>query len=91
MVELMDSDVSAAGQSVPPEGSVLPLGYVGLVAPMNSLGFAPSPGLGLVYTGALVLLPAQQLVLSVQRRKAAEEVRDLPYDEAVSRSNVRVY
>ncbi len=72
-------------------GSRLPLGYLGIVAPMNSLGFAPNPGLGLVYEGAFVLLPAQQLVLSVQRRRAADEVRELPFEEAVTRKNVRIH
>lgn len=74
-----------------PDPSRLPLGYLGIVAPMNSLGFAPNPGLGLVYDGAFVLLPAQQLVFSVQRRKAAEEVQDLPYEEALARRSVRVH
>lgn len=73
------------------DGSRLPLDYLGIVAPMNSLGFAPNPGLGLVYDGAFVLLPAQQLVLSVQRRRAAEEVRELTFDEAAARKSVRVH
>ena len=73
------------------DGSRLPLGYLGIVAPMNSLGFAPNPGLGLVYDGAFLLLPAQQLVLSVQRRRAADEAQELPFDEAVARKGVRVH
>ncbi len=58
---------------------------------MNSLGFAPNPGLGLVYEGAFILLPAQHLVLTVQRRHAADEVRELTFDEAVARKGARLY
>ena len=58
---------------------------------MNSLGFAPNPGLGVAYEGAFVLLPAQQLVLSVQRRRAAEEVQELPFSDAAGRKGVRIH
>lgn len=70
--------------------SILPRGYLGVVAPMNSLGFAFNPGLGVVYDEVLVLLPAQALVFSFQQRRAAEEARALPYDEAAGREGVRV-
>jgi hypothetical protein len=70
--------------------SILPRGYLGVVAPMNSLGFAFNPGLGVVYDEVIVLLPAQALVFSFQQRRAAEEARDLPYDEAAGREGVRV-
>jgi hypothetical protein len=71
--------------------SILPLGYLGLCAPMNSLGFALSPGLGVVYDEVLLLLPGQTLVFSFQQRRAADEARRLPYDVAAGREGVRVF
>jgi hypothetical protein len=72
------------------DSSILPIGYLGLCAPMNSLGFALNPGLGLVYDEVLALLPAQSLVFSFQQRRAAEDARRLPYDVAAGREGVRV-
>ncbi len=70
--------------------SILPVGYLGIVAPMNSLGFALNPGLGVVYDEVIALLPAQTLIFSFQQRRAAEEARRLPYDEAAGTDGVRV-
>lgn len=58
---------------------------------MNSLGFALSPGIGVMYDEVLVLLPAQGLVFTFQRKRAAEEARSLPYDEAAGRPGIRVF
>ncbi len=77
--------------STTPDPSILPVGVLGLVAPMNSLGFALSPGLGVLYDEVLVLLPAQSLVFTFQRKRAAEEARSLPYDEAAGRHGIRVF
>lgn len=74
-----------------PDPSILPVGVLGLVAPMNSLGFALSPGLGVLYDEVLVLLPAQSLVFTFQRKRAAEEARALPYDEAAGKEGIRVF
>jgi hypothetical protein len=71
--------------------SILPVAYLGVVAPMNALGFALSPFLGLLYEEALVLIPANSLVFSFQQQRAADEARRLPYDAAVTRDGVRVY
>jgi hypothetical protein len=72
------------------DASILPRGYLGVVAPLNSMGFAFNPGLGIVYDEVVVLLPAQALVFSFQQHRAAEEVRDLPYDEAATRDGIRI-
>lgn len=77
----------------PPAGvdaSILPIGYLGTVAPMNSLGFALNPGLAVVYDEVLALLPAQALVFTFQQIRAAERARVMPYDEAASKSGVRI-
>jgi hypothetical protein len=73
-----------------PDQSILPLGYLGIVAPMNSLGFALNPGIGLVYDEVIALLPAQALVFTFQQHRAADEARRMPYDEAAAREGVRV-
>lgn len=85
--------VAMANSQSPDDGvdpSILPRGYLGVVAPMNSLGFAFNPGLGVVYDEVIALLPAQALIFSFQQRRAAEEARGLPYDEAASREGVRI-
>jgi hypothetical protein len=74
-----------------PDESILPLGSLGIVGPMNSMGFALNPGLGLVYDEVIILLPAQALVFSFQQRKAADAAREMPYDQAASREGVRVF
>lgn len=74
-----------------PDPSILPVGVLGVVAPMNSLGFTPHPGLGLVYDSAIVLLPAETMVFTFQQRRAALRARELAYDEAVRRPHVRVF
>lgn len=82
-------DDGAPGGAPPSEG-IRPIGFLGLVAPMSSLGFALNPGLGLVYDEAIVLLPAAGLVFSFQQRRAACDARRLPYDEAAVRDGVRI-
>jgi len=76
----------------PPEvdASILPTGYLGFVAPMNSLGFALNPAIGVVYDEVIAMLPAQALVFTFQQNRAAERARVMPYDEAASHHGVRI-
>lgn len=90
----MSSDVPPGDppEQVPAaDPTILPVGCLGIVAPMNSLGFTPNPGIGVVYDEVIVLLPAQALVFTFQRKHAVEAARSLPYDEAARRRGVRVY
>jgi hypothetical protein len=84
-----DSDTGEAQSG--PDPSILPLGTLGLVAPMNSLGFALNPGIGIVYDEVLVLLPAQTLVFTFQQHRALDEALKLPYDEAAGKHGIRVF
>jgi hypothetical protein len=74
-----------------PDPSILPVGSLGLVAPMSSLGFALNPGLAMVYDEVIILLPAQTMVFTFQQRRAVEAARELPYDEAAGRGKVKVF
>ena len=73
------------------DASILPIGYLGIVAPMNSLGFALHPALALMYDEALVLLPAETLVFTFQQKKAADEALQLPYDQVAGRQGASIH
>jgi hypothetical protein len=79
--------------AVAPGPERLPLGFVGVLAPMNSLGFAPFAGLGLVYEGALVLTPAAayQISFSFQQERIVRELLDTPFSEATAVEGARTY
>jgi hypothetical protein len=81
---------ATAAEAIPVDESILPLGSLGIVAPMDSLGFALNTFIGVVYDEVVALLPAQALVFSFQQRRAGDDARRLPYDRAASRSGVQV-
>lgn len=79
-------------EASPPDvdASIMPVGYLGTVAPMNSLGFALHPAMGVVYDEVIALLPAQALVFTFQQQRAAERARMMPYDQAASTHDVHI-
>jgi hypothetical protein len=80
---------SAEGLDAPDPG-ILPVGYLGIVAPLDALGFALNTYLGVVYDEVIALVPAQALVFSFQQRRAATQARAMPYDVAAARRGVLV-
>jgi hypothetical protein len=74
-------------------GSSRPQGFIGVLAPMSSLGFAPFAGLGLVYDEGLVLVSAAvyQISFSFQQKRIIERLLQMPYEEAARSDSARVY
>lgn len=79
----------AATASAPLDG----VGFIGVVSPMTSLGFAPFSYLGLVHPEGLVLSSAAyyQVTFTRQQERIVEELLATPYDQLSRRRNVLLY
>lgn len=71
----------------------MPVGFIGVVSPMTTLGLAPFSYLGVVYREGLVLSSAAlyQVTFTRQQERIVEDLMASPFDEMSARENVHVY
>jgi hypothetical protein len=74
-------------------GGEPPLGFVGVVSPMTSLGLAPFSYLGLVYPSGIVLTSAAlyQVTFSRQQERIVADLLERTFDDVSRSERVRVY
>jgi hypothetical protein len=92
IAEHRDGRAAPALASVPAVDR-LPVGFMGVWAPMSSLGFAPFACLAVAYEGALVLSPAAayQISFSFQQKRIVERLSETPYADAAAANGVRIW
>jgi hypothetical protein len=75
------------------KASDTPVGFIGVVSPMTTLGLAPFSYLGLVYPKGLVLSSAAlyQVTFSRQQERIVEELMATSFDDLTGSGKAHVY